>query len=322
MALAVMLAIIVDLAFGEPRGVYHPIAIIGRAMAAADRRIRPRLTRPAAKKLAGLAVTVCFTVGSYLLAAGAISLAARWATWLGWGVEAVFIWLSISLGELTGLNRKINERLDAGRLDEAGSLVRRLVGRDTDDMSGDQIRTAALESLAENLVDAGIAPIFYALLGGGALAFAYRITNTLDSMFGYKNADYIDFGWSAARLDDLASWLPARIVVLSLSLASFLSGRDFKTVLSAVRVDGRKHASPNSGLAMAAMAGALDIRLGGVRRYEGEARLYGYFGDGREAFGSDVAVSANSLAVKALIVTTFIGLAVGAICKGYVWLIR
>lgn len=322
MALTVMLAIVVDLAFGEPRGAFHPIAIIGGAMSAFDRWMRPRLTRPAAKRLAGVAVTAFFTVGSYLLAAGAISIAARWATWLGLGVEAVLIWLSISLGELTGLNRKINERLDAGRLDEAGSLVGRLVGRDTDDMSGDQIRTATLESLAENLVDAGIAPIFYALLGGGALAFAYRVINTLDSMFGYKNADYIDFGWSAARLDDLASWLPARIVVLSLTLATLLSGRDFKSALSAARADGRKHASPNSGLAMAAMAGALDIRLGGVRRYEGESRLYGYFGDGRESFGSDVAVSANGLAVKALMITTIIGLALGAGFKGSVWLIK
>jgi adenosylcobinamide-phosphate synthase len=144
-----------------------------------------------------------------------------------------------------------------------------IVGRETDQLDKEGVSRAAVETVAENLVDGIVAPLFYAALGGGPLALAYKMVNTLDSMIGYQNDRYREFGWAAARLDDGANWLPARLTVPLVALAAaFLNGR-WREVLTLARRDGRKHTSPNAGLSEAAFAGALAVRLGGSNRYHG-----------------------------------------------------
>jgi hypothetical protein len=144
-----------------------------------------------------------------------------------------------------------------------------IVGRDTTELDEQEIARAAVETVAENTVDACVAPLFFTLLGGAPGAMAYRAINTLDSMLGHKNATYLHFGWASARLDDLANWLPARLAALIMPLAAACVGRSATQSWRAILRDARKHPSPNSGIPEAAVAGALGIQLGGINFYKG-----------------------------------------------------
>jgi len=183
MGIAILAAVFVDLAFGEPKTRLHPIALLGAIMAKVDVALRSLARRPLARRIAGLFTVMLFVALTYMVGTLIVLSARRVFPGFEWVAHAVLVWLSISTGELVIVNMKINRALESGDIDGAKSLLKCLVGRDVDKLNEDQIRAAALESLAENLVDAGIAPLFYAFIGGGALAMAYRVINTLDSMF-------------------------------------------------------------------------------------------------------------------------------------------
>jgi adenosylcobinamide-phosphate synthase len=175
---------------------------------------------------------------------------------------------------------KVKNLLVAGWLDQARKELRSLVGRDTESLSKSEAVRATIESVAENLVDAVISPLFYAFIGGAPLALVYRAINTLDSMFGYKNELYRDFGWAAARLDDLANFIPARLSLFLISISSWLCGFNGQAALKIALRDHKAHPSPNSGLPEAAMAGAVGVQLGGLNFYQGKPEFKGYLGDG------------------------------------------
>ncbi len=162
--------------------------------------------------------------------------------------------------------------LKAKELEEAKKQVGYIVSRDTDHMDESEVIRASVETIAENIVDAVISPLFYAILGGPALAMAYRAANTLDSMCGYKNERYRDFGWASARFDDLLNYIPARITGVVIVLAAWLLQLDAKKSLSIWFRDAHLHPSPNSGIPEASVAGALHIRLGGVNFYFGQPK--------------------------------------------------
>jgi adenosylcobinamide-phosphate synthase len=169
--------------------------------------------------------------------------------------------------------------LNEGDLNKARTSLSRIVGRDTANLDEREIVRATVETVAENIVDGIISPLFYALLGGAPLAMAYKAVNTLDSMVGYKNKRYIHFGRAAAKIDDAANYIPARLSVVFLVMAGWVSGHDpVKTWNIAIR-DGRKNASPNSGIPEAAVAGALGVRLGGLNCYDSIAVQKPYIGD-------------------------------------------
>ncbi|MGA8943682.1 MAG: adenosylcobinamide-phosphate synthase CbiB, partial [Thermoactinomyces sp.] len=163
----------------------------------------------------------------------------------------------------------IYEALANKDIEQARRCLSMVVGRDTDRLNKEEIVRGGVETVAENIVDGIISPLFYAAIGGGPLAIAYRAINTLDSMVGYKNKTYVHLGWASARLDDLANWLPARTMVpfmlLALGLLRLSPAEAWKTL----RQDARKHPSPNSGIPESLMAGGLRIQLGGVNVYQG-----------------------------------------------------
>jgi adenosylcobinamide-phosphate synthase len=209
--------------------------------------------------------------------------------------RAVLIYLigtTIALRELASSAGKVIAAVKAGVLDDAKTRLGMIVGRDTADLTDEDVLRATIETLAENLSDGVIAPVFYLAIGGLPLAIAYKAINTLDSMVGYKNKKYINFGWASARMDDIANYIPARITGMLIVLAVFLTAvfRKGESPLSAagrsfmiMRRDGRNHTSPNSGIPEAAMAGGLDIRMGGPSTYGGILVEKPYIGEAGDA---------------------------------------
>lgn len=279
----VALAYVVDLAFGEPGWVPHPVVLIGRLIAYFDKQVFDEGLKKAQKRLVGMAVVV-FVVGiSALVAWGIVYLATLLNSSAGFVVSILLISTTIATRGLMDSARDVAASLAKNDLAEARENVGRIVGRDTGNMKRRDVVRATIESVAENSVDGVMAPMMYALIGGAPLAMAYKAVNTLDSMIGYKNERYMDFGWAAARLDDVVNYIPARISVLVLAIAALLVRKDtVKAVKTAIR-DGCNHASPNSGLPEAAVAGAYSLKLGGTNYYAGVPRESGFIGDGKGA---------------------------------------
>jgi len=168
--------------------------------------------------------------------------------------------------------------LSQTRLDDAKAKVSLIVGRDVENLNPDGISRATVETVGENLVDGVISPLFYAAMGGAPLAMAYKMINTLDSMIGYKNDKYLDFGKVAARIDDIANFIPARISILVISVAAkILTGHGARALQTAL-TEGANHTSPNAGYSEAAFAGALEVRLGGPNYYHGRLVSKPYLG--------------------------------------------
>lgn len=180
-----------------------------------------------------------------------------------------------------------------------------------------------METVAENIVDAVIAPLFFALIGGAPLAMAYRAVNTLDSMVGYKNEKYLHLGWASARLDDLANWIPARLTAGLLTVAAAMFSLQWKQAIKMVKRDARKHPSPNSGFPESAVAGALGIRLGGENSYQGVISFRAFMGDpDRPLEAEDIRVT-NRLLVGVSVLFTMLGTAVlglAAAAGGSLWI--
>jgi adenosylcobinamide-phosphate synthase len=182
-----------------------------------------------------------------------------------------------------------------------------LVGRDTKHLSEKEVIKAAVESIAESASDGIIAPLFYLILGGPVLALIYKAINTLDSMVGYKNERYKDFGWFSARLDDAANFIPSRISGLLIAISSLIIGKDYKNSLMTMIKDGRKHLSPNAGFPEAGMAGALGVRLGGPSLYNGQLCLKPYIGEERNKLQPRLINEALSITLVSSMLMLLIG---------------
>ena len=262
----IVIALLLDLVFGDPRWLPHPVRIIGRLIAALEEPARRAI--PDAR-LAG-SLTALAVILTATLATGAIIWVAGWVhPRLGDAVSILLLYTTLAARDLADHSKGVYRALARFDLAEARRLVSWLVGRDTERLTEPEVVRAAVESVAENTVDGIIAPLFFAALGGPIAAMAYKAASTLDSMIGYRNERYIDFGRTAAEIDDGANWLPARLAVPIITAAAALTGQQASAAWRIARRDGRKHMSPNAGIAEAAFAGALGIRLGGVMQRRG-----------------------------------------------------
>ncbi len=274
-------AFLLDLAIGDPRWLPHPVRLIGRGIAFLENSIRPRIPKNY-EKIAGVLLVVLIVLPAALIAfliSEALNLPGRGI--LAVAAAAIMIYLvatTIALRELVSSANLVISSVKQGDLVAARGKLSMIVGRDTQSLDENGVLRAAIETVAENLSDGVIAPVFYLAIGGLPLAIAYKAINTLDSMVGYKNEKYLSFGWAAARLDDIANFVPARLTGLLVVLASFCyfllqrPGNAFSLARNSFRImrrDGRNHTSPNSGIPEAAMAGALGVRLGGPSTYGG-----------------------------------------------------
>ncbi|MEZ3563439.1 adenosylcobinamide-phosphate synthase CbiB [uncultured Muribaculum sp.] len=267
---------LLDVIFGDPARLPHPIVYFGRAISFLEHK----LNNGAHRTLKGGVVAVGLIAVTYALSWWLLGLLSPWL-WVRILVEAVLIFYCLAGTTLIREVRMVFEAADRS-LDEGRRQVARIVGRDTAALTDHEVRTAAFETLAENLSDGVIAPLFwYALLDVPGM-LAYKMVNTLDSMIGYRSERYRMFGTVAARIDDAANWLPARITALLMVIAAVRPG-----LIGFVRCFGPRHASPNSGYPEAALAGVLDCRFGGPHDYFGETVYKPYIGSNERLLTSE-----------------------------------
>lgn len=265
----IITAYFLDLIIGDPHWLPHPVRIIGKVIEYLERTLRKNNQSRRAEKIKGIFLTV-ITVGlSYYIIYFIIYIVGIIGPGLQFVFSSFFIFIALSTKNLGEEAFSVYRALEEDNLELARERVSRIVGRDTKDLDKEEIVRATIESIAEGTVDGIISPLFYAVLGGAPLAMAYKAVNTLDSMVGYKNEKYLYFGWFSAKLDDLVNYLPARISVLLIPVASLIVRQRSLIALRAIFRDGKKSPSPNAGIPEAGFAGALGIQLGGVNFYQG-----------------------------------------------------
>jgi len=260
-------AFILDLLLGDPRRLPHPVRWMGLAIERLEplfRGFRPDLT------LGGSLFAAVLIVGTCL--SGWVTLAAAYRIHPGFKVllEVILIYYCISARSLDSAAMDVQRSLDRNEIPAAKEKVAMIVGRDISRYDRNGLARATVETVAENLVDGVTAPLFFAAIGGAPLALAYKMTNTLDSMVGYKNQAYLKFGRASAKIDDVLNYLPARLTVPVIAIAAqILAGAGKRSLKTAV-CEGANHASPNAGYAEAAFAGALTVKLNGPNYYHGQ----------------------------------------------------
>ena len=264
-----LLAWIADGIWGDPVRFPHLIVLFGKIISKCEKV----LNRGKFRFLRGLFLSLFLIIITYLLTYQLILFVGKISVWIGFFIQSLFIFYCLAGTTLIREVRSVFMALDRS-LDEGRNQVARIVGRDVSELSDQEVRKAALETLAENLSDGVIAPLFWLFLLGIPGMVAYKMINTLDSMIGYRTVRYRSFGCFAARMDDIANWIPARITSILMIL---ISGR--WNLFRFVWRNGRRHLSPNSGYPEAALAGILGCRFGGPHVYFGEIIDKPYIGE-------------------------------------------
>ncbi|KYZ76720.1 adenosylcobinamide-phosphate synthase [Anaerosporomusa subterranea] len=278
-ALIPLFAVLIDTVVGDPRSKWHPVVLIGNLIATLERVLRKPDASVQRQHWAG-AILVCLVLGMvYSVVKDLLYILELLHPLAGFTGGAVLLSFAITPRSLAEAGCEIKDYLLAGDLVQARAKVGWIVGRDTDSLDEASATRATVETVAENIVDGIVSPLFYAAIGGVPLAFLYRAVNTLDSMVGYKNEKYLHFGMVAARVDDVFNYIPARLTGLLVIIAAALLRYDAKGAMKTILRDAAKHPSPNSGIPEAAVAGALGIRLGGLNYYGGVASFRSYMGE-------------------------------------------
>ena len=268
---AVLGGFVLDAIFGDPAWLPHPVVYMGKAISRLEKFLRSRLPKtPQGELLGGAVVAFCLPVGTLLFTGLVCWGAAMLHPLLGLAVQMFWCGQALAAKGLMQESMNVYVELKKGSLPAARKAVSRIVGRDTEALTAEGVTKAAVETVAENASDGVIAPLLYMLLGGAPLALTYKAINTMDSMLGYKNEKYLYFGRAAAKLDDVANYIPSRLAGLLWVMAAALTGNSASGAWCIWRRDRRNHASPNSAQTESACAGALGVQLAGPAYYFGE----------------------------------------------------
>jgi adenosylcobinamide-phosphate synthase len=306
----IAVAFLLDLLLGDPSFLPHPVVGMGKIIARGEIWLRRWVSH---QKLAGMLLAVVLPGGTYLLSWGILKGAGKLHPFLEAILSTYLIFTCLSLRGLIKEARDVHEALAARDLGRARTELAQIVGRDTQDLNEREVIRGAVESVAENSVDGVLAPLFFAFLGGAPLALAYKAVNTLDSMVGYKNERYLQFGWASARLDDLANYIPARVAGLLMPPSAFFCGMNGKKSWKIRWRDGGLHPSPNSAISEAAMAGALEVQLGGQSYYQGNLSQKPLLGDPVKALEREDILRASRLVMVASFLFLLAGLGISGI---------
>lgn len=278
-----LIGMILDWIFGDPVWLYHPVRIIGKWISFLEKILRKFAGDQEGneKKLliAGGILWILVILASAAVPMGILYLAEKLSPCAAFVLECFWCYQLLAARSLGKESKKVYKKLIQDDLSGARLAVSMIVGRDTENLTVEGVTKAAVETVAENTNDGVIAPLIYMLIGGPILGFVYKAVNTMDSMLGYKNEKYLYFGRVAAKMDDVAGFIPARISALLMILASCLLGMDGKNALWIWKRDQRKHASPNAAQTEAVCAGALQVQLAGDAWYFGKKHEKDTIGD-------------------------------------------
>ena len=270
-AAALLFGFFLDFLFGDPRWLCHPVRLIGSAISAAEKGIRSVFPQtPRGERAGGILLILLIGSASFALPFFALKILYGWSQAAGFLLESFFCYQLTAARGLKDESIKVYRELTEGSLLGARKAVSMIVGRDTEELTRTGVIKAAVETVAENTSDGVVAPLFYMTLGGVPLMFLYKAINTMDSMIGYKNEKYQYFGTAAARLDDAANYIPARLSAWLMIGAAGILGLDWRNAIRIYQRDRHNHKSPNAAQTESVMAGALDIRLAGNAWYFGK----------------------------------------------------
>ena len=266
--LILIAAFILDCIFGDPEKLYHPVIAIGKMIDKGEALARKLM--PKHEFAAGAIMSVCVVGLSTLFAFAVVKAAYLIHPVCGYIIEALMCWQMLAANSLNKEGMRVYKYVAEGDIDNSRKYVGYIVGRDTAELSFSEIIKAVVETVSENTSDGVIAPMFWFLIGGTPFIYMYKAVNTLDSMIGYRNDRYINFGHFAARMDDVFNFIPASLTGHLLMLASYINGYDHKSAVGTFRTDRYHHLSPNSAKTESVVAGALGIQLGGTHNYFGK----------------------------------------------------
>ncbi|MBI9036014.1 MAG: cobalamin biosynthesis protein CobD [Bacteroidales bacterium] len=251
---------LLDLLFGDPRWIPHPVIGFGKLIGFGDRL----LNKSNFRILKGASMTLILTITVFLFFQYILMIISSWNIWISLLISIIFVFLALANKSLIHEGKEVISELEENGLEAGRKRLSWIVGRDTSELDENQIRTAVLETMAENLSDGVIAPLFWYAIGGIPAMMAFKMVSTMDSMIGYRNEKYEQYGKFAARLDDLLNFIPARLTAL-LMLVLFPSKRTFFSI----KKYHKAHKSPNAAWPEAALAGILNCRFGGPNVYNG-----------------------------------------------------
>lgn len=297
--------LLLDLLFGDPVWLYHPVRLIGNWISWGERQLR---------KVCGTHLTAAggvlwvLTAGmAFVIPFGLLALAGRIHPVLRFLLETFWCFQILAAKCLASESRKVYDRLKARDLPGARKAVSMIVGRDTEKLTEEGVTKAAVETVAENTSDGVTAPLIYLLIGGAPLGFLYKAVNTMDSMLGYKNDRYLYFGRIPAKMDDVFNYIPARVTALLMIISAFLTGLDGKNAWKIYRRDRKKHASPNAAQTESVCAGALGVRLAGDAVYFGKLYKKEFIGDALRSIEPEDIIRTGRLMYAAELLTLILG---------------
>lgn len=308
---AVLGGFCLDLLLGDPAWLLHPVVVMGKAITALENRLRRLFpATPKGELWGGRLLAATLPLCTLLICGGICALAQIIHPALGFFVQLLWCWQALAVKGLAQESKNVYTQLKTADLSAARKAVSRIVGRDTSRLTGKGVIKATVETVVENFSDGVVAPLLYMLLGGAPLAMAYKAVNTMDSMLGYKTPQYLYFGRAAARLDDAANYIPARLAAVFLILASLLTGQDAKGAWRIWRRDRRNHASPNSAQTESTCAGALGVQLAGPAYYFGELYQKPTIGDSLRPVETQDILRANRMLYTGSLLLLGVGLAI------------
>ncbi len=311
----ILLAAVIDLMTGDPLWYFHPVRLIGHLAIGLENVIRRRQWPRLWLRIAGAIMTVFVVLLALAFVSTILWLAKEVSIWLFLLMVVLWTYWGLAIRGLTDAALLVYRPLITNQSSEARQWLQYLVSRDTASLSHDDMIRVTIETVASNTCDAVIGPLFYTFLGGPAWLWAYKAVNTIDSIIGQHSGRRDDLGWFAAHLDEWANWIPARLSGLAISVAASMEGR-FRQAYSTMRVDGRRHPTPNTGISEAAMAGAIGVSLGGPNVYDGVVALLPTLGVTERPVHPTAIIHAIAVSWRAILVAAMTFTVIAVVVSG------